>query len=404
MENWEGAIQILKAMGIKPNYSELSRIYKVDRKTIKKYDEGYSRQFQERKRQSKLDKHQNMIKEKIGLPGAKIMGTYQYFKNEVDSNIGSYSNFKKYIHKNNLMPNKANKVHLRFETAFGKQLQFDWKEEIKMVSKYGEDFTFNIFAATLCASRMHIFIYSKTKTRQDVERCLIETFRYIKGVPKESLTDIMSSIISTKTKKIYPEFYQFCRDMGTTLKKCKPRSPETKGKDESCNRFINWLIPYNHEFETEEELVKVILKITNRVNSTVNQTTGVTPFFLYNKEKEYLQPLPNNKIINSYLNDTTSVKVSCESLIYYRGSKYSVPIKYIGLAVKIKELDNKLYIYYNSQLISLHEISDKVINYREEDYIEGLKTSITNKNIDIETLAIENLKLFDNLVKTRKEN
>ena len=95
----------------------------------------------------------------------------------------------------------------------------------------------------------------------------------------------------------------------------------------------------------------------------------------------------NNKIIDSYLSDTFPTKVSCESLIYYRGSKYSVPIKYIGLTVKMKELDNKLYIYYNSNLISMHEIDDKIINYLPEDYIEGLKASITNKNIDIEALA-----------------
>ena len=43
----------------------------------------------------------------------------------------------------------------------------------------------------------------------------------------------------------------------------------------------------------------------------------------------------------SHLSDTIPTKVSCESLIYYRGSKYSVPIKYIGLNVKIKQSDNK---------------------------------------------------------------
>ena len=392
---------ILKAMNIKPNYSELSKLYNINRKTIKKYDEGYEGKPQTIKRESKLDKHKEAIKEKLNIPGTKISSAYQYFLSEVDVDIGSYSNFKHYVRKNNLLPNKINKVHLRFETAFGKQLQFDWKEDIQMINKYGEIFEFNILSSTLCASRIHVFIYSKTRTKEDTERCLIETFRYIKGVPEELLTDVMSSIINTKTKKVLPEVYQFCKDMGTTLKRCKPRSPETKGKDESCNRFINWLKPYNYEFVTEEDLIGIILKITNKVNATVNQTTGVTPFVLYNKEKEYLKPLPNNRIIDSYLSDTIPTKVSCESLIYYRGSKYSVPIKYINQTVKIKESENKLYIYYNNNLISSHEISDKVINYREEDYIDGLKNSISNKSIDIEAIAKENLKLFDNLIKER---
>lgn len=46
-----------------------------------------------------------------------------------------------------------------------KQLQFDRKEDMQMISKNGEIFEFNIFSATLGASRIHVFLYSKFKTR-----------------------------------------------------------------------------------------------------------------------------------------------------------------------------------------------------------------------------------------------
>ena len=101
-------------------------------------------------------------------------------------NIGTYSNFYKYIKIQDLKPKKNNNVHLRFETEYGKQLQFDWKEDIQMISKNGEIFEFNIFSATLGASRMHVFIYSKFKTRLDVQRCLVKTFEYIEGVHKRN--------------------------------------------------------------------------------------------------------------------------------------------------------------------------------------------------------------------------
>ena len=52
-----------------------------------------------------------------------------------------------------------------------------------------------------------------------------ETFQYINGVPKECLTDNMSSIINLSEKK------------------------------------MNWLYPYNNEFDTEEELIEIIKKI-----------------------------------------------------------------------------------------------------------------------------------------------
>ena len=298
---------IMKTLNIKPNYSALSRKYGMDRRTVKKYHEGYEGKSKTRNKGSILDKYKDEIKEKLNLSGATISGTYQYFSEKED--IGTYSNFYKYVQKEKLMPKKKNNVHPRFETEFGKQLQFDWKEDLKMISKHGEIFEFNIFSATLGASRLHVFLYSKNKTRIDVQRCLVKTFEYIGGVPEELLTDNMSSIVDTKTKNFRKEFIAFVNDMNTKAKKCKVRHPYTKGKDESANRFMSWLIPYNNEFEDEEELIKIIEEINKKVNRQINSSIGTTPIMLYQKEKEYLQSLPNEKVRKQYLEETTRVKV-----------------------------------------------------------------------------------------------
>lgn len=391
---------VMKTLNIKPNFSELSRIYKVDRRTIKRYNEGYSRKNTKVIRKSKLDKFKNEIKEKLELPGITITGLYQYLNKKED--IGTYSNFYKYIKKCNLKPQKNNKAHLRYETKFGQQLQFDWKEDIKMISKHGELFEFNIFSSTLGASRLHIFIYSKFKTRIDVQRCLIKTFEYIGGVPKELLTDNMSSIVDTKTRTFYKEFITFTNDMQTKPKNCKPRHPYTKGKDESANRFMSWLIPYNNEFEDEQELIKIIGEINLKVNRQVNSTIGVAPIMLFNKEKEYLQPLPNSKIMDQYLIDTVHVKISNESLFYYKGKKYSVPNKFINYTLDIQEDNNKLYVYYNKELITIHAISEKNINYKEEHYIDGLTNILKNKTQEqIEALAKQNLENLNRLCEVK---
>lgn len=50
--------------------------------------------------------------------------------------------------------------HPHFETPPGLQLQFDWKESVKMANCDGELFEFNVFAATLGHSRRHVFIRS----------------------------------------------------------------------------------------------------------------------------------------------------------------------------------------------------------------------------------------------------
>ena len=186
----------------------------------------------------------------------------------------------------------------------GKQLQFDWKEDIRMVSKHGEVFEFNILSSTLGSSRLHVFMYSKFKTRIDVQRSLIKTFEYIGGLPEELLTDNMSNIVNTKTGEFSDEFKAFIKDIGINAKKCKPRHPYTKGKDESANRFMSWLIPYNHEFEDEEELVKIIKEknINYKEEYYIEGLSGI----LQNKTQEQIEALAKKNLEN--LNKLCEVK------------------------------------------------------------------------------------------------
>lgn len=157
--------------------------------------------------------------------------------------------------------------------------------------------------------------------------------------------------------------------------------------------------PHSHpNAHTKEDLIKIIEEINLKVNKQINETIGVPPIMLFQKEKEYLKPLPNNKILNSYLYDTISVKVSNESLFYYKGSKYSVPIKFINHTLSLREESNKLYIYYNKDLITIHDISDKYINYKEEHYNEGFMNILKNKTQDeINNIARRNLELINKL-------
>lgn len=396
---------IMNELGIKPNYAELARKFQCDPRTVKKYNNGYEGKSKKRKSESKLAKYKEEIKEKINYIGATKVGVYQYMKEKYDD-IGSYSNFSYFIRNEELMKKTTkNNPHPRYETPFGEQLQFDWKENITMVNKYGKVYEFNIFSAVLSASRFHIFVYSKNKTREDVERCLVKTFKKIKGLPKKILTDNMSSIVNHTTKKFVPEFISFSKDIGVEVKHCKIKKCMTKGKVESQNRFMSWLIPYNNEFETEEDLIKIIDNITKKVNQEVNDTIGCTPIFAYSKEKEYLKPLPNKELLERYENDKKSFKVPNTFLVTYKGNGYSVSPQYINKIVKLIELDNKLYIYYNEDLISCHDISINKINYKQEHYQEGMSHWINkDSKMNIDEIVENNLKELEKLNERRKDN
>ena len=400
MKNLKGEFACLETVNIKPNFSELGRYYHLDRRTVKKKYLNIPKK-ERRKKPSKLDKHLELIKTKLNIPGVNMRAVYEFIIANVDDDIGTYSNFRKYVskHKDIIIPKKQD-VNPRFETEYGEQLQFDWKGPITLHTKGGDEITFYVFSTTLGASRMHTYEVTEFMTRETVERCLINCFIKLGGVTKTILTDNMSSIVNYSQSEFVTEFKTFCKDMGTTPMKCKVRKCETKGKVESCNKFVSWILPYDHEFDSFEELMGIMKKLNDKINTEINSTTNMPPVSLFEIEKEYLNPLPKQDIIDHYINNMIPAKVSNESLVYYRGTKYSVPPKYIDQTVKLQEIDNKLLIYYNMTLITTHKISDKKIQYNEEDYIECLKATMPYKDEDeIEKLAKDNLKLFDRLTK-----
>ncbi|OOC45491.1 hypothetical protein XO09_08975 [Thermosipho sp. 1223] len=49
MEKVKQHLEMLRGMGLRPNFSELARIYGIDRRTVKKYWEGYQGKPKKRK-------------------------------------------------------------------------------------------------------------------------------------------------------------------------------------------------------------------------------------------------------------------------------------------------------------------------------------------------------------------
>lgn len=391
-------LSLFNMQNIKPNFSALAREHNIDRHTLKKhYDAGGYKPRKKRVYSSKLDEYLEIIKEKLKIVGITYIGIYNLLVNEKGYK-GTYSNFKAYLRSRKLSkPIYKNKPHVKYETPMGKQLQVDWKEDVSITTKYGEVIKFNLFAATLSSSRLHYFVYSDSRTEESFIRCLLDTIYHIGGVPKEILTDNMSSIVDVRGKKKvkHSKILQLEKDLGVYIRLCKARSPETKGKVESSNRFVSRILAYNNEIEDKEDLLKVIDNLNKTINNEVNRTTNVAPVILFQKEKEYLSPIPTKCMIESYIVDNLTCVVPPTLLVKFKGNEYSVPMKYINKRVKLVQIENILHIYFNTNLIRTHNISTKKINYTQDDYKEGLKHSINNKDIDIDKIAEENLKLLD---------
>ena len=282
-------LKIIKLSNTKPNFADLARKYDVDWRTVKKYYDGYDGKPKHHSKPSKLDKHLPLIKDKLAIKGTTVRAVYEFIIDERDPNIGTYSNFIKYIKSKGLKPKKSEAGHPRFETEPGIQAQVDWKEDISITNRFGEIFTFQVFDYKLGYSRYPIFTYKLYKTRQDVFDCLIASFKATGGVPREILFDNMASVVDLKGnhRHINDKMRTFAKDFNFKIKLCKPRHAFTKGKVEALNKFLSWIYPYQGEFETEEELIAILQKISQKVCKRVCDETGVPPLLLFQKENTY---------------------------------------------------------------------------------------------------------------------
>ncbi len=397
MENLLGALTIMKQLEIKPNFSLMERKYGVNRNTIRKY---YTQGGKKRKERapsiSKYDKYRDEIEYLLSKQGVTKMAAFMFLTHKYEDFNGKYSGFKSYTASKGIKANCKIEPHPRFETPKGDQLQVDWKESLTLHTKRGDEIKFNVFCAKLGNSRLNTFIYSESLTTEDFIRCSIDTFNRLGGLPKHILTDNMSAIVSIRNGKKYKHniIKSFEKDMGVKIKLCKVKSPETKGKIESSNRFVSRIKAYDYEFDTKEELINIVKDIERDSNLQINKTTKMPPIVLFEKEKEYLKPIPNKLLLESYIDNTIVSIVPPTMLVVYQGNGYSVDPKYINKRVKIHPIDNKLYIYYQKDLIATHNICSAPFNYTKEHLVEAYKFKYKSDSEKVEMMAEENLNSF----------
>ena len=404
----------VEGSNLKLNHSQIARELGVDARTVKKYINGYVK-INKRKRVSKIDEYNKIIEELLSDESKQIFYYKRVLWQYLTDNHGlecAESSFRRYISKKeefNIYFKKRKKIiskdkaPMRFETAIGQQAQIDWKENILFELVDGNIINVNIFALVLSYSRFKVYRVSLNKSQDILFSFLSDSFEKIGGVPKEIITDNMKTVMdiartNNSEGKVNNKFQQFAKDFGFEVKPCIAGRPNTKAKVEAPMKLLDEIRAYNGKLDYEE-LVKLVEKINNRANSKCHQSTGKIPILHLEKEKDFLSPLPTEKIRNQYTINTTDVIVNPQSMICYKSNYYSVPPKYIGKRLKLQVYDEKLHIYYSTDLITIHPINNNKLNYHEKHYIEV--TSLTfNKSIeDIEMIAKDNLKLIGEVYK-----
>lgn len=190
-------------------------------------------------------------------------------------------------------------------------------------------------------------------------------------MPKELVIDNLKQFVETPRRNGKPailtaKFDEFCKDYGITAKPCIPARAQTKGKTETQNKIVDQLKNYNGKYIDIYDMHEKLEIINTEDNQDISQATKFPRNFLLAKEKDDLMPLPRKEVRQKYHLTLNEVSVSNESLVSYKSNKYSVPKNFIGLKVGLAVQRDKLLIYYNNKVITIHQISENLLNIKKE--------------------------------------
>jgi transposase len=394
---------LMETTNLKVNKSRLARELIVDRRTISKYIDGYEKPTS-RERSSVIDEYydqiKNLLNDKIKVfEYKKVLWQYltdNYGLKCAESSFRRYitqtPEFQEYFNQKKKSAVKAPSA-MRYETNAGQQAQLDWKETMNFVLDTGEVIIINIFVLLLSYSRFRVYRLSKT---QDILfHFLDEAFQAFGGVPEEILTDNMKTVMDdSRTEyskgKVNNKFQQFADDYGFEVKPCIAGRPNTKAKVESPMKILDELKAYSGDL-SYEQLVNKLKEINNRENTRLHKSYDMIPLFGLQKEKDFLQSPPRDNIRNPYLIRTQTVKVNASSMISYKSNQYSVPPKYMNRTLQLQVYDNQIHIYSNTDLVTIHALSSKRLNYLDEHYVQIAKMTLPFDDDKIQQLAKENL-------------
>ena len=376
-------------LNIKPYLALAVREYGCDYRTAKaKYYEEQNKEngieVIKKIRRHIIDDYEEIIINKLEtIPGITAYSIYYFLKLE-KGYTGSYETIKNFVRKNK--DKRKQPATIRVEPIIGKSAQVDWKEDFKLTNKNGEVFVINLFLMRLHYSKKFYSRLTIDKKRDEVKTCIIESLEYFNGTPREIWFDNMATVMvkEGKHKKVHNEIKQLGNDIGFQPILCQSRRPKSKGTVENLAKLCDRLKSYNNEFETLEDLINIVNRFNEECGKEKSQAHNKIVNDVFEDEKKYLIPLPNKNILDKYKQIIEYRKVSQDSMIVYRGNRYSVPTRFIGSYLGIRIIDNQVNIYDNTELIRCHKVTDKNLNYNNEDKIEILKSDLLFGLNDIE--------------------
>ena len=270
---------------------------------------------------------------------------------------GGYTILKDWLHP--LREQAESLAVQRFETGPGKQAQVDWGHLGTVSDGDGERKLWG-FTMTLGYSRR---LYAAAATDQKLGTLLRmheSAFYEWCVVPDEILYDRMKTVwtgVDERGEIVWNAiFLDFARYWGFTPRLCRPYRAQTKGKVESGVKYLrrNFICGLQGREPTglidlNSELRWWLAEVANqRVHGTTHEQVMVR----WEADRAAMH-LVKGRRPYPYMDDEQR-KVARDAYVSWKGSRYSVPWRYAGKEVWVRDHGPAVEIRYSAERIAVH--------------------------------------------------
>ena len=337
------------------NKTHIAEEVGVDRKTVRKIIANYEageEVINKKPHPSYWDTFRDAIESGLSKK-LTIQRIYQDLQVSAGVNA-SYSGLRDYIRK--AFPERKD-AYMVLHAGAGEEAQVDYGC-IGTLPVGGKRKKAWVFVMTLSHSR---YMYADIAFNQSVRSFIqshVNAFRYFGGTPR------LVKIDNLKAGIVEAEFYEplaqrtyaeFAGHYGFLPFPCQIKTPRQKGKVERGVGYVKDNCFKAREFiDTGDAKAFLANWLDTVANVRTHGTTRKKPVEAFNQiEKKSLQCLPSMDFMFS---NSQEVVGHFDCHISYGSNYYSIPHAYIGLTLKVIEVNNILKIYHKDKEVALHTV------------------------------------------------
>jgi transposase len=347
----------------------IARELGVDKKTIKRWRQrGAWRPGAPRVYAKAIDAYRPFLERRgpeVGWTGVVLLRELR-----AQGFAGGYQQVQRALQPLRTTRQWAARATIRFETGPGEQAQVDFGQLLVWIADVETAVHFFVF--TLGFSRRAV-AYAFRNERLDTlldghERAL----RHFGGVPLSCLYDNPRTITlgrSAGQVLWHPRFEDFARYYGFTPRACQPYRARTKGKVESGVKYVKRNALAGRRFASWPALEAWLDEWAATVSDVrVHGTTHERPIDRF--AREMLTPLGTQPAY--HFTATRRRIVAADALVAIAAGRYSVPVRYVGQTVDVRETATHYVIVAGDTCIARHVKAGRHAVVMEPAHYAGL--------------------------------